>query len=50
MKKIRMYFSIALATVSILLLSACGGSFEYDKDAAIKSTRELIEVTNTKDY
>lgn len=50
MKKIRKYLLVALVSVFMLMLSACGSSFEYDKDAAIKSAQELIEITNTKDY
>jgi len=50
MKKIKKYLLVALVSVFTLTLYACGSSFEYDKDAAIKSAQELIEVTNTKDY
>lgn len=50
MKKLGKYLLAALVSATLLLLPACGSSFEYDKDAAIKSAQELIEVTNTKDY
>lgn len=50
MKKLRKYVAAVLAAASILMLSACGSSFEYDKGAVVKSAQELIAAANAKDY
>ncbi|HEX2945659.1 MAG TPA: DUF3887 domain-containing protein [Clostridia bacterium] len=50
MKKLVKLALITLVFALSLTLSACGGSFDYDKDAAVKSAQELIETANTKDY
>lgn len=50
MINLKNYLVTALAFIFIFILSACGNSFEYDKDEAIKNTQSFIEVINTKDY
>jgi hypothetical protein len=50
MRKLKQYSVIALVLTLIFLLSACGNTFKYDKDEAIKSAQNFIEVVNTKDY
>lgn len=50
MKKLKKCSVISLVFIFILLLSACADSFEYDKDEAITSAQNFIDVVNTKDY
>jgi hypothetical protein len=39
-----------LTLASILILSSCGSSFDYDKDAAVQNAQHLIEKANSGDY
>ena len=50
MKKLEKSFLIILLFALSLALSACGSSFDYDEDAAVKRAQELIEIINKKDY
>lgn len=49
MKNIRRFFTLVLTAVIMLTFTACS-SFQYDKDAAIKRAKEIVAVTNTRDY
>ncbi len=49
MKKLRKLIIITLVAVVTLTFSACS-AFEYDKEDAVKRAKEIVEVTNTRDY
>lgn len=52
MKKLRVFITIVLTAVITLTFAACSpkSAFDFDKDAAIKRAKEVIDVVNTQDY
>jgi hypothetical protein len=50
MERLRKCISVSMVLILLLLLSACGGSFKYDKEAAVKNAQELITKAYEGDY
>ena len=52
MRKLKRFITIILAAVITLTFTACSAksAFEFDKDAAVKRAKEVIDIVNTKDY
>lgn len=52
MRKLKRFITIILAAVITLAMSACAAksAFDFDKEAAIKRAKEVIEVVNTQNY
>lgn len=52
MRKLKRFITIILAAVITLTFTACSAksAFEFDKEAAIKRAKEVIDIVNTKDY
>ncbi len=50
MKKLFKIISLMLVLVLIPMVSSCGSTFTYDKEAAVDHARQLIESGNSGDY
>ena len=50
MRKLRKIISLLLALVLIPMVSSCGRTFTYDKDAAVENAQQIIECANSGDY
>jgi ABC-type oligopeptide transport system substrate-binding subunit len=50
MKNLRRFMTLALALLILLTLAACGASFKYDKEAAVKHAEEIVGLANAKNY
>jgi hypothetical protein len=49
-KKLKKLLTLILAVISTLTFAACGSSFKYDKDAAVKKAEQVIDTINKRDY
>jgi hypothetical protein len=48
--KLRKLAALVLTVTAILTLAACGASFDYDKDAAVRKAKEVVDAVNKRDY